>query len=194
MRGSNNDEIFHMSGIPINFPYPQPYVAQKQLMAKVINTLNHKQNALLESPTGSGKSLAILCSVLAWHKKYFPKQEKRSHITITPDLPTKPTTENQYNLNKFKFNPSNINNNNNRNNVNNNNIKKPAKAPKIIFTSRTHGQLTQLIAEYRRTPYFKDFQMVVLGSRKSLCINKKIQPLSDRNDQWYVKCYIFNLF
>lgn len=175
-----------INGVPILFPYSHPYVAQKQVMMKVVQSLSKKHNALLESPTGSGKSLAILCSALAWHKKNYPKDGRR-HITITPDLPSKPSNDNSYNntnngpnLDKFKFNktsPPNMRNN-----------PKPQKPPKIIFTSRTHGQLQQLIAEYRRTPYYKDFQMVVLGSRKSLCINTKIQPLSDRNDQWYLQC------
>jgi hypothetical protein len=36
------------------------------MMAKIIKGIQKKENSLLESPTGSGKSLALLCSVLAW--------------------------------------------------------------------------------------------------------------------------------
>ena len=43
-----------------------PYKAQVQMMTKIILALKKRQNALLESPTGSGKSLALLCSSLAW--------------------------------------------------------------------------------------------------------------------------------
>lgn len=43
--------IIEINGIPVKFPF-EPYQLQKDYMTKVINALDNKQNAVLESPTG----------------------------------------------------------------------------------------------------------------------------------------------
>ncbi|KAK3102674.1 hypothetical protein FSP39_013063 [Pinctada imbricata] len=52
-------------GVEVVFPC-KPYPSQFSMMEKVIKGIERRQNCLLESPTGSGKSLALLCSALAW--------------------------------------------------------------------------------------------------------------------------------
>lgn len=54
---SNNTKVF--------FPF-QPYECQRQYVDCVLQALSNKQHALLESPTGTGKTLSLLCSSLAW--------------------------------------------------------------------------------------------------------------------------------
>ena len=54
-------------GIDVFFPY-EPYSNQKLYMEKVIQACKDKTIAGLESPTGTGKTLCLLCASLAYLK------------------------------------------------------------------------------------------------------------------------------
>ena len=54
-------------GIEVYFPY-EPYPNQKLYMEKVIEACKNKTIAGLESPTGTGKTLCLLCASLAYLK------------------------------------------------------------------------------------------------------------------------------
>lgn len=56
-----------INGIDVEFPY-QPYELQINYMKSVIRSCQTGEYALLESPTGTGKTLSLLCSVLSWKK------------------------------------------------------------------------------------------------------------------------------
>ena len=52
-----------MNGIEIHFPF-KPYDVQRDYMAGVVAALRDATNALLESPTGTGKTLAYALPML----------------------------------------------------------------------------------------------------------------------------------
>jgi regulator of telomere elongation helicase 1 len=54
--------------LDITFPY-QPYPCQVQYMEKVISACQQGKNALLESPTGTGKTLCLLAASLSWQRR-----------------------------------------------------------------------------------------------------------------------------
>ena len=54
-----------LSGIEVFFPY-EPYPNQKIYMEKVIEACKKNTIAGLESPTGTGKTLCLLCASLAY--------------------------------------------------------------------------------------------------------------------------------
>lgn len=108
-----------INGVIVDFPYEKAYDQQMAVMKTVIGALDVGENCLVESPTGTGKSLSLLCAALAW-------QSRRGAGT------------------------------------------------KIFYTSRTHKQLSQVVAEFGRTVYARSVVMTMLASRDYGCIHPAI--------------------
>ena len=49
------------------FPY-EPYEIQQRFMTHLYDTLQEGGVGILESPTGTGKTMSLLCSALAWRQ------------------------------------------------------------------------------------------------------------------------------
>ncbi|KAJ1493785.1 hypothetical protein T484DRAFT_1652007, partial [Baffinella frigidus] len=112
----------HIRGVQIAFPF-KPYASQLAMMDRVVQALKHSQNVLLELPTGSGKSLSLLCAACAWQEGEATALRKEFLIKKDGDEGKGPKEG------------------------------KPPKAPKVYICSRTHSQLEQLVRELRKTPY-----------------------------------------
>uniref|UniRef100_A0A8C9X0U3 DEAD/H (Asp-Glu-Ala-Asp/His) box helicase 11 n=1 Tax=Sander lucioperca TaxID=283035 RepID=A0A8C9X0U3_SANLU len=53
------------------FPFPyQPYNIQEQFMQALYSTLDQGKVGIFESPTGTGKSLSLICGALSWLTDY----------------------------------------------------------------------------------------------------------------------------
>ena len=149
------------------FPY-EPYPAQKAYMEKVLECMDEKKFGLLESPTGTGKTLALLCSSLAW------LQAKGRTITASAgsDADIKALLRGEgVPKDAMGF------------------LAKEAVAPtrcRIVYASRTHSQLSQVIEEFRRSPY-SSISSVILASRDQLCINESLASFQDKNQMCKVK-------
>ncbi|PIA42612.1 hypothetical protein AQUCO_02000207v1 [Aquilegia coerulea] len=143
--------IYKIRGIDVDFPY-EAYDCQIVYMEKVIQSLQQKCNALLESPTGTGKTLCLLCATLAWRRSLGEFSTDRNSCNWGGSSQADGLLSSQKSG--------------------------ELKLPTIVYTTRTHSQLQQVIQELKRTNYRP--KMVVIGSREQLCINEDVQVLRGR--------------
>ncbi|KAI5171254.1 hypothetical protein PAEPH01_1598 [Pancytospora epiphaga] len=68
-----------INGVPLDMPF-QPYPSQLVTMSKLLSCFQTGTSALIESPTGTGKSLAIICAILGY-KTFL---ERNTETTDTP--------------------------------------------------------------------------------------------------------------
>jgi len=133
----------------VKFPF-EPYHIQKEYMACVLRSCAKGENALLESPTGTGKTLSLLCASLEWLEQY--KLNTNDHNATSKYAKTlKGIITNgtkQYDS---------------------------GEKPKIIYWSRTHSQLSQVIDELKNTPYMP--KTTIIASRDHLWIKEGINKL-----------------
>ncbi|XP_068645510.1 uncharacterized protein [Aristolochia californica] len=175
----NNPNVYTIGGIPVEFPY-KPYGTQLAFMGRVIATLDKAQrqgrcHALLESPTGTGKSLSLLCSTLAWQKHFSlkPLVPNTNGQSVGPDASLDPLAFGG----GFIPEPDSMDNSllgSSRcsSQATNNKKEKKPTVPRIYYSTRTHGQISQVIREYRKTSYHGP--MSVLASRKHYCTNRHV--------------------
>jgi regulator of telomere elongation helicase 1 len=94
-------------------------------MENVVMALERKENALLQSPTGTGKTLSLLCAVMGWMKRWRDRE---------------------------------------------------AKKVRVVYVSRTHMQLAQVVNELKKTPYLP--RVITSSSRDHACINSEFENLT----------------
>lgn len=186
----------YIDGIPVEFPHT-PYPCQITFMESVLKALKNRENALLESPTGTGKTLSLLCAALAWRTAEMGRRQlmeqtivsKSANYDTIMERTTASTTTGstfkiinsaqgsvarlQYTLNESLNIPTD--------NLEIISVDEHIKAPLIIYASRTHSQLAQVIGELRRTTYHP--KIATVGSRDQMCIHPNVKELSNSSAQ-----------
>ncbi|CAH8577058.1 unnamed protein product [Heterobilharzia americana] len=141
-----------ISGVDIDFPY-QPYDCQLEYMTKVLLSLSEGKHAILESPTGTGKTLCLLCASLAW----LDKQQVNPVETVSSTSVKHSDTMGKWLMGGSEGGDNNLVYKNLLGNLN-----KMNNIYKIIFASRTHSQLAQAINALKGTVYSKRNVSVVV--------------------------------
>ncbi|CAO2190879.1 unnamed protein product [Urochloa humidicola] len=155
--------VYTIRGVAVDFPF-DAYDCQITYMDRVIESLQQGKNALLESPTGTGKTLCLLCASLAWRRTFGEflrggrgggrggggsQQTQYASQLSGSQQSGDPASQQQY-----------------------------SGYPVIIYASRTHSQLRQVIKELKATSYRP--KMAVLGSREQMCIHSEVSKLRGR--------------
>ncbi|XP_021350741.1 regulator of telomere elongation helicase 1-like [Mizuhopecten yessoensis] len=182
--------MISLRGVHINFPF-EPYACQEAYMDKVLESLQTGQNAVLESPTGTGKTLCLLCSCLGWLQGRKAQTELNRQIHISSFVE------------QGSVRPENVNS-----------LVKSLEAstgqtwggaefavPKIIYASRTHSQLSQAVNELKRTAY-NSMKVSVIGSREQLCIHEQVRKEQSNTNKVHMcrakvnarTCFYYNKF
>lgn len=141
-----------ISNVDVDFPF-SPYACQKDYMGHVLKALQLKQNAILESPTGTGKTLCLLCSVLAWRLAYIAKLQLSGMAPNAQICGLNEAAGSNQPSESFNV------------------------IPKIIYASRTHSQISQVVKELKNTIYKP--KVSVLGSRDQLCLHPKVMNIEN---------------
>lgn len=246
-------------GYKVIFPY-KPYLAQKLLMERFLKAASSSTHALLESPTGTGKTLALLCGACAYQDRFKCENQQNSSSNSTADklnqnnhqpevshkildiedvipqdsassskiiqditsiqkeissdnnaddkstslsssfLIKGDTNQKSIDFSKCASNSSNkeipefrlFPENSEKEHLDDkesesdqNKLSKVEffKIPKIVYLTRTHMQISQVISELKRTTYRP--KMTILSSRQSLCVNVDVKHSSNPN----IECF-----
>ena len=98
--------------------FSHPFL-QSKFMSKLIQALQAGTNCILESPTGTGKTMSLLCATLGWREDFL---RRNNYVAPTTDE----EAEGSWHTREADD-------------------EQPGgfRKPQIIYASRTHGQLAQ---------------------------------------------------
>lgn len=163
--------MLKLVGISVPFPAGlRPFRPQVMVMRAALQAILKRENALLEAPTGTGKTLALLSAVLAWRKH------------VAEQAGSGASASNGCRVNRPPLCPSHW-----PTHTATPRIAGKKKLPKLYYACRTHSQIAQVIAELRRcAPLFDaappgadggcapPVGATVLGARKHYCTHRRV--------------------
>lgn len=174
---------YSILGIPVKFPFTA-YPSQLQVMSGIVSALKKRENALLESPTGTGKTLALLCAALSWQEWHYQQElnsPSSSASTTAAESLTAKSEDDSVKMkemlrllhsHRYEDAPSD---------VLNPSASKVEKV-KLYVCSRTQKQVAQIVNEMRAKTPFRP-KLTVLGSKTHYCINSKLSNATNKNDE-----------
>ncbi|CDR96934.1 REGULATOR OF TELOMERE ELONGATION HELICASE 1, putative [Babesia bigemina] len=146
-----------IGGLKVLFPFPTMAKAQIQILAKLINALKNAEHVILESPTGTGKTAAILSGVLSWMYQ--------GHVQNTVAYDN-PSDESQASTSSSSSSQAEVST--------------KVKA-RVVYLTRTHAQIKQVMAAIKKSGFRP--KSCCIASRLQLCIYKPKKHNEDEENE-----------
>lgn len=179
------------------FPYEAVYEPQRDFISRMVDALAGGKAGLFESPTGTGKTMSLLCAALAWQARAsFESDEKENADLFVSELalPRKRRVKWAGKQGRAAA-PADLDETvagllrslqSEDEGAEGADGAEAAPRRRIYFCSRTHSQLEQVMGELRKilskaeasgAADFSRYVAVTVGSRANLCVNKEVARL-----------------
>ncbi|CBY09656.1 unnamed protein product [Oikopleura dioica] len=130
-------------------------------MKAIYTAIEDRKIGIFESPTGTGKSLSIICSAIKWLKDH---RNRAQLVTQQPKVDKEEDGE----LDWLDLDSD----------YDDDDGEGQEFVEKIFYASRTHSQLSQFVKEIRKSPFKDSVTVAPIASRATLCVNPKVKKLS----------------
>ena len=127
-------------------------------MNNLYECLSSCRGGLFESPTGTGKTLSIICGSLTFLSDHLRNLSELSNSSDSPIKRIQIKSTFNVSFESLRSGSSS------------------GPSPKIVYLTRTHSQLDQFTSELKKTIWGqKDLvRLVRLASRSQICINEEV--------------------
>ncbi|KAF0993093.1 hypothetical protein HZS_3524, partial [Henneguya salminicola] len=192
-------KMYWINGIKVYFPL-QPYNSQISIISHVVQALQKSKNCLIESPTGTGKTLALLCAACGWlednrNSLIVSKNKNKENISVENENIKSEYFGDEKDFVEFSDKNDFVELSDKNVTIVKNEVikipvdeiietvKDPLLPSRIYYCTRTHRQISQVVSELKRTKYGDgNLRMSILSSRKLSCLNSDVKNAPSLTD------------
>lgn len=171
-----------IGGIKVLFPFPTMTKPQIQILSKMLHAVKNSEHVVLESPTGTGKTAAILAGLFSWLYQAQILAKDDVQTVVTPDrykrfteVDSMTETPHMFDNAYSGISGEQTDSEGYMKSPDSYILEKPAIAKaRVVYLTRTHVQIRQVMDAIKKSGFRP--MSCTLASRVHLCIYKPIQP------------------